>query len=78
MNSKRFFYLGILFALVALFFATQVESRFAGERGRTVAVAVDSGADGGAVGFGVLSGLCFLSAALNGVGVRAKRNMTEE
>jgi hypothetical protein len=70
MNSRRYFALGILFAVLAVHYANQVHFgemiRSGGNTSANAFVAgsgVDSAADGGAIGFSILSATCLILAS---------------
>ena len=59
-----FFYLGMKYDTVAINYAETTR------RAYSTATAIDSGADGGAAGYAVTAGLCYLSSALLIIGFK--------
>ena len=86
MQPKIYFVLGIIFAAVALYLSLQVDygnvQSSGGWRASSDApvagTGVDAAADGGALGFGIISASCFISSAVTRKSIKAEEKSTAD
>ena len=88
MQPKIYFVLGIIFAAVALYLSLQVDygrvhpSRAgmlsASSDAPVAGTGVDAAADGGALGFGIISASCFISSAVTRKSIKAEEKSTAD